>query len=83
MSIERNSFKGKNLQETNLLATKMLEVVNFYVGLKRGIVNINPNRHSELLRPSSGILETKNTTFRKLDLFPSSGEGGHLFCWVS
>jgi hypothetical protein len=24
--------------------------------------------------PSSGIL--KNTTFRKLDLFPSSGEGG-------
>jgi hypothetical protein len=24
--------------------------------------------------PSSGILE--NTTFRKLDLFPSSGEGG-------
>jgi hypothetical protein len=26
------------------------------------------------LFPSSGILE--NTTFRKLDLFPSSGEGG-------
>jgi hypothetical protein len=26
------------------------------------------------LRPSSGILET--TTFRKLDLFPSSGEEG-------
>jgi hypothetical protein len=25
------------------------------------------------LRPSSGIL--KNTTFRELDLFPSSGEG--------
>jgi hypothetical protein len=23
-----------------------------------------------------------NTTFRKLDLFPSSGEGRHLFCWV-
>jgi hypothetical protein len=28
------------------------------------------------LFPSSGILKTqKNTTFRKLDLFPSSGEG--------
>jgi hypothetical protein len=28
------------------------------------------------LCPSSGILKTqKNTTFRKLDLFPSSGEG--------
>jgi hypothetical protein len=27
-----------------------------------------------LLFPSSGILE--NTTFRKLDLFPFSGEGG-------
>jgi hypothetical protein len=27
--------------------------------------------------PSSGILE--NTTFRKLDLFPSSGEGEELF----
>jgi hypothetical protein len=26
------------------------------------------------LFPASGILE--NTTFRKLDLFPSSGEGG-------
>jgi hypothetical protein len=26
------------------------------------------------LSPSSGILE--NTTFRKMDLFPSSGEGG-------
>jgi hypothetical protein len=23
-----------------------------------------------------------NTTFRKLDLFPSSGEGRHLFCWI-
>jgi hypothetical protein len=28
------------------------------------------------LCPSSGILKTqKNTTFRKMDLFPSSGEG--------
>jgi hypothetical protein len=29
------------------------------------------------LRPSSGILKKtlKNPTFRKLDLFPSSGEG--------
>jgi hypothetical protein len=28
------------------------------------------------LCPSSGILKTqKNTTFRRLDLFPSSGEG--------
>jgi hypothetical protein len=24
----------------------------------------------------------KNTTFRKLDLFPSSGEGRHQLCWV-
>jgi hypothetical protein len=35
------------------------------------------------LLPSSGILE--NTTFRKLDLFPSSGEGGwrrHLLNWA-
>jgi hypothetical protein len=25
----------------------------------------------------------EDTTFRKLDLFPSSGEGGrHLLCWV-
>jgi hypothetical protein len=33
------------------------------------------------LWPSSGILE--NTTFRKLDLFSSSGEGGrHLLSWV-
>jgi hypothetical protein len=33
----------------------------------------------------SGILELGNTTFRKLDLFPSSGEGGRhllLLCWV-
>jgi hypothetical protein len=28
------------------------------------------------LCPSSGILETKLTTFRNLDVFPSSGEGG-------
>jgi hypothetical protein len=27
-------------------------------------------------------LEDKNMTFRKLDLFPSSGEGRHLLCWV-
>jgi hypothetical protein len=29
------------------------------------------------LRPSSGILET--TAFPKLDLFPSSGEGGDIY----
>jgi hypothetical protein len=28
------------------------------------------------LFPSSGVLGGRNTTFRKLDLFPSSGEGG-------
>jgi hypothetical protein len=28
-----------------------------------------------LLRPSSGVLGSRNTTFRKLGLFPSSGEG--------
>jgi hypothetical protein len=27
------------------------------------------------LFPSSGVLGTRNTTFRKPDLFPSSGEG--------
>jgi hypothetical protein len=27
------------------------------------------------LCPSSGILKTQNTTNRKLDLFPTSGEG--------
>jgi hypothetical protein len=32
------------------------------------------------LCPSPGILKTKNTTFWKLDLFPSSGEGRHLLC---
>jgi hypothetical protein len=26
--------------------------------------------------------QDKNTTFRKLDLFPSSGEWRHLLCWV-
>jgi hypothetical protein len=30
------------------------------------------------LFPSSGVLESRNTTFRKLDLFPSSGEGGEV-----
>jgi hypothetical protein len=33
-------------------------------------------------RPDSKELENKNTTFRQLDLFPSSGEGRHLLCWV-
>jgi hypothetical protein len=33
-------------------------------------------------RPNSEELDDKNTTFRKLDLFPSSGEGRHLLCWV-
>jgi hypothetical protein len=33
-------------------------------------------------RPDSKELDDKNTTFRKLDLFPSSGEGRHLLCWV-
>jgi hypothetical protein len=28
------------------------------------------------LLPSSGVLGSRNTTFRKADLFPSSGEGG-------
>jgi hypothetical protein len=32
------------------------------------------------LCPSSGILKTlENTAFRKLDLFPSSGEGGDIY----
>jgi hypothetical protein len=34
------------------------------------------------LCPSSEFEITKNTTFRKLDLFTSSGEGRHLHCWV-
>jgi hypothetical protein len=33
-------------------------------------------------RPDSKELEDKNTTFRKMDLFPSSGEERHLLCWV-
>jgi hypothetical protein len=33
-------------------------------------------------RPDSKELEDTNMTFRKLDLFPSSGEGRHLLCWV-
>jgi hypothetical protein len=28
------------------------------------------------LCPSSGILETENTAFRKMELFPSSGKRG-------
>jgi hypothetical protein len=39
------------------------------------------------LCPSFWFEITKNTTFRKLDLFPSSGEGRHLLCrqviWAS
>jgi hypothetical protein len=37
------------------------------------------------LCPLSGVLKTKkkNTTFRKVDLFPFSDEGEkHLLCWV-
>jgi hypothetical protein len=34
------------------------------------------------LSPSSGFEITKNTMFQKLDLFPSSGEGRQLLCWV-
>jgi hypothetical protein len=33
-------------------------------------------------RPDFFKYQWKNTTFRKLDLFPSSGEGRHLLCWV-
>jgi hypothetical protein len=34
-------------------------------------------------RPGIKKKQTKgNTTFRKLDLFPSSGAGKNLFCWV-
>jgi hypothetical protein len=35
-----------------------------------------------VLRPDSKELVDKNMTFQKLDLFPSSGEGRHLLCWV-
>jgi hypothetical protein len=36
------------------------------------------------LFPSSGALGSRNTTFRKLDLFPSLGEEGrrHLLSWA-
>jgi hypothetical protein len=37
------------------------------------------------LLPSSCVVGSRNTTFRKLDLLPSSGEGGgrrHLLSWV-
>jgi hypothetical protein len=33
-------------------------------------------------RPDSKELDGKNTTFWKLDLFPSLGEGRHLLCWI-
>jgi hypothetical protein len=39
------------------------------------VCNTHYYKASELC-PSSGFLRTDNTTFRKLDLFPSSGEGG-------
>jgi hypothetical protein len=38
------------------------------------------------LFPLSGVLESRNTTFRKLDPFPSLGERGgkrHLLSWAS
>jgi hypothetical protein len=41
---------------------------------KYGIMNTKENYWVFGLFPSSGIPE--NTTFRKLDLFPSSGESG-------
>jgi hypothetical protein len=36
------------------------------------------------LFPSSGNVENRNMTFRKLDLFPSSSEGGrrHILIWA-
>jgi hypothetical protein len=36
------------------------------------------------LCPSCGILKnTRNTTFRKTDAFPSTGEGAEdIYCWL-
>jgi hypothetical protein len=52
----------------NQLHTESVELENL------GLIENSQNYWVFGLFPSSGILE--NTMFRKLDLFPSSGEGG-------
>jgi hypothetical protein len=69
--------KGRRLEcaattPTLLLCVKSKQV--FAGGTGRTLYSITVFFFFFLLFPSSGILE--NTTFRKLDLFPSSGEGG-------
>jgi hypothetical protein len=46
-------------------------------------LNIERKKHTDTqnywsfgLFPSSGVLGSRNTMFQKMDLFPSSGEGG-------
>jgi hypothetical protein len=47
------------------------------------MVENTQNSRCFALCPSSGILKLRNTTFRKLDLFPSSGVGERrLLHWV-
>jgi hypothetical protein len=60
-----------------------------YLDIKRNVIpNVGNDNNQNYwvfgLLPSSGVLEPKNTTFQKLDLFPPSSEGGrHMFGWVS
>jgi hypothetical protein len=54
------------------------------IGFWRWCITHRINGYSDFVhRPDSKDLEDENTTFRELDLFPSSGEGRHLLCWVS
>jgi hypothetical protein len=54
--------------------------------LHRTIQNVSSQNYCFFLglSPLSSILENRKTTFRQLDLFPSSGEEGRrrLFIWV-
>jgi hypothetical protein len=44
--------------------------------------NQNIDFSDSIHRPGIKKQTKGNTTFRKLDLFPSSGAGKNLFCWV-
>jgi hypothetical protein len=48
------------------------------------MVNSTQNYWVLGLTPSSGFLGIRNTTFQKLDLFPSSSkmQGKHLLSWA-
>jgi hypothetical protein len=53
------------------------------IGFWRWCITFRNIEFSDSIHRPSIKKQTKgNTTFRKLDLFPSSGEGKNLFCWV-